>query len=464
MSGSSIRADVWRARLADWWSLAWRWVMMAAGAGLGAYYLLDQRAGNGVLTAAAIGVFVIGTVLTFSQPMAIALMSMPALFITERLGMGGVDISVSDVALAAAFGTAVLLAQRPFSPPLRNLLLLNLFYQFATIFTVIINPQAQNTVEWFHAWLLISGALIVGWALGIAGFARTAFILMIAAASVLAIGVVIAGVVQYAGGNFEAVYPTWPWRLQKNTVGTLLSFAILILYVNPPWAKISSAASRPLLLFLGIALLMTQSRQALIGLLIAVVVVAMRHKATGRSRLALLLLIPGIWLVVATVIEQIESQNQFNSFFQRLNWMREVYAFWKHSPIFGHGLRFWYYEPAVPYQPPNGAIEVAASSGVVGLAAFLIMWAGIVIVLWRVNPVFGTLAVAATLSRFVQGQFDIFWVTAQVSIPFVIAGICLGAMAREERQPASLSAPTATTAQRRPSYRPSTPRSSATAP
>jgi hypothetical protein len=30
----------------------------------------------------------------------------------------------------------------------------------------------------------------------------------------------------------------------------------------------------------------------------------------------------------------------------------------------------------------------------------------------------------------VQGQLDLFWVSAQVSVPFVIAGVCLGAQAR----------------------------------
>ena len=32
-----------------------------------------------------------------------------------------------------------------------------------------------------------------------------------------------------------------------------------------------------------------------------------------------------------------------------------------------------------------------------------------------------------------QAQFDLFWVAAQVSMPFVIAGICLGAMATRAR-------------------------------
>jgi hypothetical protein len=28
--------------------------------------------------------------------------------------------------------------------------------------------------------------------------------------------------------------------------------------------------------------------------------------------------------------------------------MRELYAQWKLSPLFGHGLRFWYYNPDIP--------------------------------------------------------------------------------------------------------------------
>jgi hypothetical protein len=111
--------------------------------------------------------------------------------------------------------------------------------------------------------------------------------------------------------------------------------------------------------------------------------------------------------------------------------MRELYAQWKLSPLFGHGLRFWYYNPSIPYQPPQAEFEVLTSAGIIGLGAFCVMWLVIIVVLWRVEPVYGTLALAATLSRIVQAQFDLFWVAAQVSIPFVIAGICLGAMARE---------------------------------
>ncbi len=42
----------------------------------------------------------------------------------------------------------------------------------ATLFTVVANPYLLNAVEWFHAWLLVAGALVVGWAVGRAGYAR----------------------------------------------------------------------------------------------------------------------------------------------------------------------------------------------------------------------------------------------------------------------------------------------------
>jgi hypothetical protein len=57
------------------------------------------------------------------------------------------------------------------------------------------------------------------------------------------------------------------------------------------------------------------------------------------------------------------------------------------------------------------------------------MMLGAVWVLWQVDAAYGVLASAVVISRLVQGQLDLFWVAGQVSIPFVIAGICLGANA-----------------------------------
>ncbi|WP_292832158.1 O-antigen ligase family protein [Microbacterium sp.] len=434
MSQSTARAPVWRMRIADWWANAWRWVLFATGAALSGYFLLEQGVSNGIFTAGAIAALVIGASITQSKPMAIALMAMPALFIVERVALGGLGLSVSDVALAAAFGTAVLLGTRPYSRALRQLLWLNFFYQFTTLFTVIVNPYAANTVEWFHAWLLVSGAMVVGWALGRGGYARIALLLIVGTACVIAVGTLITGILQYASGDFGPVYPLVPLPIHKNLAGTAMAFAAVVAYANPDWMAWRKNWASAAFWLLILAILMTQSRQAIVGLIFAIVLIASRRGASGRSRLVLLLVIPGIWLVTVMVIEQVESQNQYNSVFQRLQWFREVYALWKLSPVFGHGLRYWYTDTTAAFQPPQAELEVLASAGLVGLVGFVAMWIGIIFVLWHVDPRFGTLALAVTLSRLVQGQFDLFWVAAQVSIPFVIAGICLGAKVWDESQ------------------------------
>lgn len=438
MASTSMRGEIWRERIVDWWAGTWRWVLMAAGALVAVYIVLDQGLEHGAMTALALSALVVGVAVSGSQPLAIVLMALPGLLIVERVGLGGADLSASDVALAAAFGTAVLLGKRPYNRPLRQLLWLNLFYQFTTLFTVIVNPYVANTVEWFHAWLLISGALVVGWAVGAGGYARLGLSLIVGAACVIGVITVVEGAIAYAAGDFGPVYPSWPFSMHKNFVGTVMAIAAAVVYINPDWVGWTKRwAWIAFWLLLG-ALLLSQSRQALIGLMAAVLIGVVRRRVTGRSRFVYLLLIPAAWLIVNMVIEQIESQNQHNSVFQRLNWFREVYHYWRESPVFGHGLRYWYNDSAIPFQPPQAEVEVLASAGVVGLIGFIVMWIGIIVVLWRVDPRFGTLAVAVTFARIVQAQFDLFWTAATVSIPFVIAGICLGAMAREQR---SLSEP-----------------------
>ncbi|WP_309127658.1 O-antigen ligase family protein [Microbacterium sp.] len=426
-----------RSRVGDLWADVWRWCLFACGVVFAVYLLLDRGVPNGAVTASVIACLAIGVVLTTAEPLAIVLMATPALLVTERLGVGSVDLTVSDAALAAALGAAVLLGRHDYSPPMRTLLWANLGYQFSTVFTVIVNPYLQNTIEWVHAWLLVSGALVAGWVVGRAGRARLVFTLFLAATALIAIGTFGTAIAQtVAGEPFQAVYPAWPWPMHKNFAGGMLAFGALVAYVNPPWARIDSRWARAAFVIFLIGLVLTQSRQAAIGLAIALLVHTLRRGAADHIVLVLVLAIPGAILVVQSVIEQIDSQNKFNSFYQRVDWLREVYALWKHSPLFGHGLRYWYVHPTADFQPPQAEVEVVASAGIFGLVGFVAMWAVMLVVLWRVNPQFGMLAFGLVLSRIVQAQFDLFWVAAQVSVPFFLAGLCLGAQAHaREQQP-----------------------------
>lgn len=359
----------------------------------------------------------------------IPLLALPFILLVSRIGAGGIDLSVSDAALIACTGVALVFARRPFSRDLINALWLTAIYQFATLFTVLVNQYRANTVEWVHAWFLVGGALLMGWTIGRAGYARIGLTILTLFPVLLAVVTLGQAALQYATGNFDPVYVTFPFPMHKNYVGTVLGFAAVIAYVNPRWMKWPRVWAQISLWLLVGGIAVTQSRQAIIGLGIALLVVAWRERRQGRRPwvLALFAVVPAFIVVLTMVQEQVESGNEFNSVFQRTDWLMTTFEFWLTSPWVGHGLRYWYLGiPGMEFQPPNAELEVLASAGLVGLAGFLLLMIGALVICWKMPPAFGTLAFAILLSRLVQAQFDLFWTAVQTSVPFLVVGICMG--------------------------------------
>lgn len=368
----------------------------------------------------------------------IALLALPLLYVVARVGYGGVDLSVSDVALGLAAIPALVFARRPFSPQLRALLWLTVVYQASTLFTVVVNPYAANALEWVHAWVLIAGALVIGWVVGREGHASVGLKLMLAAALVLATWVIGKGMLAALSGDFQPVY--LPLRMHKNFLGTVLGITALIVYVRPRWLAIAPRPAMVIFWWLALGLAFTQSRQAIVALSVALVVLVLRSRTDRRrSKAILLAVVPTLVVVLTLVRDQLASDNIHNSTYQRLTWFADSLEIWTTQPLVGVGLRWWYTDRfSGTFQPPNAEIEVLTSAGLLGLAGFLALMIGSVLVLWRVPPAYGMLALLAVLSRFVQGQMDVFWVAAQCSIPFAIAGICLGVQVRHEDEGCSL--------------------------
>jgi hypothetical protein len=372
---------------------------------------------------------------TAVQPGLIPLAVLPLLLVVLRVGGGGVDLSLSDFALAAAALPALLLAKRPFSPGLRAVLWASAIYQFATLVTVVNNPYTANAVEWAHAWMMVSGSLVVGWAVGANGHGRTGIRLLVATMTVLAVITIVEGAVHFVHGDFSPVYPSFPYDMHKNFAGTVCATGAVMVYARPAWVGINRRWSVALMSLLLGAVLFTQSRQALIGLVAAVVVLVLRSDSDRkRSKVVLLLVAPLGLFVTNLVQDQVESGNQFNSVFQRLTWFQDSMTVWSSDPWFGVGLRWWYTDRfPFQFQPPNAEIEVLTSAGVLGLAAFVMLMVVSLRVAWKLDPAYGSLAVAVLVSRLVQGQFDLFWSAVQGSVPFVVLGICLGACWYAER-------------------------------
>jgi hypothetical protein len=394
------------------------------------------------VAAAGIALAVLAAGLTALQPGLIPLAVLPLLLVVLRLGSGGVDLSLSDFALAAAAVPAVLLAKRPFSPGLRAVLWASAAYQFATLITVVNNPYAANVVEWAHAWLLVAGSLLVGWAVGTNGYGRAGVRLLIASMTLLAAATVVEGVMRVARGDLSPVYPSFPYAMHKNFAGTVLAMGVVMLYARPSWAGLARRSSLALMALMLAGVLFTQSRQAILGLTAAVFVLVLRSRSDRRrSKLTLLIAAPLVLFVSGLVQDQVQSDNQFNSVFQRLTWFQDSMTIWAQDPWFGVGLRWWYTDRfPVTFQPPNAEIEVLTSAGVVGLVAFLVLMAVALRVAWRLDPAYGSLAVAVLVSRLVQSQLDLYWTAVQASLPFVILGMCLGVQRFSEHQPAGLAA------------------------
>ena len=379
---------------------------------------------------AALVVLIIGA--TLCDPLALPMASMVTLVVVERVGGASLNLSTSDFVLFLAFWVAVLFTQRPFSLHLRAMLWLTFVYQVSALFTVVGNPYRANAIEWFHAWLLTGGALVVGWSLGRDGRASAAIKAVLATTAVIAVLVITVGAQQFAStGTVEAVYIQWPFYMNKNFTGSVLAFMAVVLYARPLWLRISGRASAALLALFILALFATQSRQGMVGLGVGIVVIALRPDPDRRrSRLPLFAIPPAMIYVILTVQDQLASGDQFNSTFQRLTWFQQALTIWEPSPWYGIGLRWWVAgRSTYAFQPPNAIIEVLTSVGIIGLVGFLIMMLGTLYVAWRMPVRYGTTVVAVFAARLAQSQLDLFWVSIQASLPFVIAGLCLGAAA-----------------------------------
>jgi len=142
---------------------------------------------------------------------------------------------------------------------------------------------------------------------------------------------------------------------------------------------------------------------------------------------------PAAIFVASRVRDDLTTDDQFNSTAFRAVGIENGFLIWRENPWFGAGLRWWVAGPVPGFQPPNAVAEVLSSVGVVGLAGFAILMLGTIAVAWRMDRRYGTLAVALLASRLVASQFDQFWVSIIVSLPFLLVGVCLGVEGYEKR-------------------------------
>jgi len=399
-------------------------VVAAVGAGLG---LASAGLTDYALPLAA-GVLLVG--IAAVDLTLIPVLALPATLIVERVG--GI-LTVSDLILAVAAGVALVMLRGRGAMTLQPMIWVGVTYLAFLVPTLILNPYSANFIEWAHELFLVIGSLIIGFVIGREGRARLALGLYVVICSGIGIAAAIVAVVGFAStGEFQPVYLG---DLHKNTVGGMLAVALVVAWARPVWLGWSRRAAYWAVVLCAIGILASQSRQGLVGALIGVIILSLRPRLRGgpRGKLIWLLAIPIVVGVVIEVNQQLSSGNPFNSANQRLVWFAESVQIWQTSPVFGVGLRWWYTSRfGVNFQPPNAEFEMLTSGGIVGLVGFLLMFAVAAWLLSRLDPVYGTVALAVVATRFTQAQFDIYWVSGQASVLWIIAGIAYGVMEREK--------------------------------
>jgi hypothetical protein len=356
------------------------------------------------------------------------LLSIPLTLVVRRVGSGS-GLSTSDFVLFLGTLCALPLVRLRHAPELRRLLWILCFYQATTVLTLIYNPYKANFIEWVHEAMLVGGSLIVGWVVAESGRTKIAVSLYLFGACIIAVWAFIYS----ASHHFHAA--SLPWGMDKNYIGDMLAFAVVLAYARPAWIGWRSPRwTRAAILICLLGILGSEAKQAMISCAAGIAFMVIRDRdLRRRSKLILVALIPLLIIAYETVSHEVVSSNRYNSVYQRLSWFGDSIEIWHYSPLVGVGLR-WFYTDRFPitFQPPNGVLEMLTSAGVIGLMGFVVLLVGSLVVLRTLPRHVGTIALAVLIVRFIQGELDLFWVGAQGSLPWMIAGLALGALAREQ--------------------------------
>lgn len=387
--------------------------------------------------AAAVSLTAAALLLTacFVWPAAIMVSTFPASFATWRVGPAVIDMSAADL---LAFLGAV--ASLPFVPwhgkAFRAALLATAGYCAVVGVAAVAHPSPAALVEVVHRFVMVMGAVCIGAAVVRTGHVTAALRSLVVVAAVFSA----AAVVDTLTHQFR---PAYPLGVAKNAGGVLLTLTFLVIFFAEPHLNWSRKSTAPLGALILVGLAATQSRGAALALVVTLGIYFIRtswHGDARRLRKATpLFILIAIGLFVAGTIS-LQSENAslagVNSKFTSVASRQETYkaaynGVIKPHPIFGAGPK-WFTKPgALAGEPHNMLIDETASTGVIGLGAFLVfLW-----VLFRLlnggSTVLERLAWYALAARVVAAMVDIFWVAGPNTLPFLLVGLAIGAEATE---------------------------------
>jgi len=360
----------------------------------------------------------------YADPLLVAVAAFPATLLVQRAGGGvGAGLALCDLAIVAGATVSLAKLRWQAAPTLIKALLPVAAFEAAMLLVVLANPNKHDALEWAHRIEMLGGSLVVGWAVAAAGRAKQAMGLLLAASVVLAL-VTLGKAVQL---HFQ---PAQFGGYQKNFIGAVMWMAVVVAHLNPAWLDLPKPLARAAKYLCGLAVLASQSKQAIIAL-VAVLLYVMARQPNLRRRSKLILAALAAMAVTGYLLISKEvanlSTNSHNSIATRFTSFSADFHLWASSPLLGLGMR-WFYLPQFSgyIQPPNIFVETLVDGGVVGVLALLVLLAGSSYVLLSLPKELGTLAFVLVLGRALEAMFDIYWTSGGFLLPWLVAGLAIG--------------------------------------
>lgn len=393
-------------------------IALAATAGLGVLAAVHRTYG---LLAAAL-VALVGVVMV--DPVLVPMAAFPATLLIQRAGGGvGSGVDLSDLVISAGAVVALTKIRWNAAPTLKRVLVPVAVFQALFILTVVAHPNSHDILEWAHRIEMLAGSLLVGWVVAVSGRARQAVSVLLVGCMVLALIVL---------GHAVALHfkPAQFGLYQKNFIGASMWEAVVIAHLNPSWLRVPQRLARSAKYLCALALLASQSKQAIIALVVVLAYTVIRQPSVRRrSKLLIATLVPvaitGYLLISAEVANL--AVNKHNSIATRLQSFSADFHLWSTSPILGEGMRWFYLPQYAGYiQPPNIFVETLLDGGIVGVIALLILLGGSARVFFSLPREIGTIALVLVLGRVVESIFDIYWTSGGSVLPWLVAGLAIG--------------------------------------
>ncbi len=381
----------------------------------------------GARTAAVAVLALLVAAAAVAEPTVVAALSLPATFLTLRLSAGGLDLSYADAALVASLVACGLLApwrDRAFRPVVHAAAA----YLALLAVAVLLQPSQRAVLEWAHRLVLVLGSAAVGAAVARRGRAHLALRAFVLAA-------IVVGLEAVRNTLSNGLKPAYPFTFNKNAAGMLLTCALIMVFTAAPALRWPRSVIRLLALPLLAGSLACQSRMA-VAAFVLVLLLSGIHQGRSGGLLGLLGIGASGAMVWATRSSFAESGEgaQFNSLNSRLTTYERALELWREHRFAGAGLRFWRDPLLGAGEPHNLVIAGLGETGILGLAAVVLLNALVIAALMRRRDVLGRLAIYVLLAQIMDGLGDIYWRAGTGTLPWLVVGLALGTPAPARRE------------------------------